>query len=62
LGWIFKKLDVGIRKSHIKNKLNIMKFFAYKAFSFITFIHLLLVPIFISVYMVVCFVYFCLIL
>jgi hypothetical protein len=39
-----------------------MKFVAYMAFSFITFLHILLVPIFIIVYMVVCFVSFCLIL
>jgi len=39
-----------------------MKFAAYMAFWFITLIHVLLVPFFIIVYMVVCFVYFCLIL
>jgi hypothetical protein len=38
-----------------------MKFAAYMAFSFITFFHILLVPFFIFVYIVVCFVYFCLI-
>jgi len=40
-----------------------MKFAAYVVFSFITFFHVLLVPFFfIVVYMVVCFVCFCLIL
>jgi len=39
-----------------------MKFAACKAVSFITFFHILLVPFFIIVYMVVCFVCFCLIL
>jgi hypothetical protein len=39
-----------------------MKFAAFMAFTFITFFHVLLVPFFIIVYMVVCFVYFCLIL
>jgi hypothetical protein len=38
------------------------KFAAYMAFSFITFLHVLLIPFFITVYMVVCFVCFCLIL
>ena len=38
------------------------KFATYMAFSFITFFHVLLVPFFITLYMVVCFVYFCLIL
>ena len=35
-----------------------MKLAAYMVFSFITFFHVLLVPFFIIVYMVVCFVYF----
>jgi hypothetical protein len=39
-----------------------MKFAAYMAFSFITFFHVLLDLSFIIVYMVVCFVCFCLIL
>jgi hypothetical protein len=39
-----------------------MKFVAYMTFSFITFFRVLLVPFFIIVYMVVCFVFFCLIL
>jgi hypothetical protein len=39
-----------------------MKFAACMAVSFITFFHVLLVPFFIIVYMVVCFVSFCLIL
>jgi len=39
-----------------------MKFAAYMAFSFITFLHILLVSLLIIVYMVVYFVCFCLIL
>jgi hypothetical protein len=38
-----------------------MKFAAFMAVSFITFFHIRLVPFFIIVYMVVCFVCFCLI-
>ena len=38
-----------------------MKFAAYMAVSFITFVYIPLVPFFIIVYMVVCFVCFCLI-
>ena len=41
---------------------NYMNFAAYTAFSFITFFHILLVPFFIIIYIVVCFVFFCLIL
>jgi len=37
-----------------------MKFAAYEAFSFITIFHVILVPFFIIVYMIVCFVCFCL--
>jgi hypothetical protein len=39
-----------------------MKFAAFMAVSFITLIHILVVPLCIIVYMVVCFVCFCLIL
>jgi hypothetical protein len=39
-----------------------MKFATDTAVSFITFFHILLVPFFITVYMAVCFVCFCLIL
>jgi len=37
-----------------------MKFATYMVFSLTTFFHILLVPFFIIVYMVVCFVCFCL--
>jgi hypothetical protein len=42
--------------------INHMKFDTYMAFSFITFCHVLLVPYFIIVFMVVCFVCFYLVL
>jgi len=46
----------------IRKYIDLMKFAAFMAFSFTIFLHVILVLFFIIVYMVVCLVYFCLIL